>query len=180
MQFPCHAVLLKGLDCVFPTWFTQCSHVWFIHAMPWPCHSESDFSRPRHSAAWAWHGVCELASAVQRRHMGDLSAFSFSRLLHRIPRTLLSEEWKKLLKIAWNHRILHNGMNDWLIEWMNECVCLCLAGGLILSLKVWLISVTYYLKQSDVWIDLNSVQNSTKCKTKIALWRRLYSEEDYI
>jgi hypothetical protein len=27
-----------------------------IHnAMPRPCFSESDFSRPRHSAAWAWH-----------------------------------------------------------------------------------------------------------------------------
>jgi hypothetical protein len=37
-------------------------------AMPRICHSESDLSRPR-------HGMCELASAVQRRHVGDLPAF---------------------------------------------------------------------------------------------------------
>jgi hypothetical protein len=29
----------KGLDCVFPIWFTQCGRVWFIHAMPRPCHA---------------------------------------------------------------------------------------------------------------------------------------------
>jgi hypothetical protein len=29
-------------------------------------------------AAWAWHGMCELALAVQRRHVGDLSAFGSS------------------------------------------------------------------------------------------------------
>jgi hypothetical protein len=38
------------------------------HAMPRTCRSESDFSRPRHRAAWAWHDMCELASAVHRRH----------------------------------------------------------------------------------------------------------------
>jgi hypothetical protein len=49
-------------------------------AMPRPCRSESDFSRPLHRAAWAWHGMCELESAVQRRHVGDLPAFGFFRL----------------------------------------------------------------------------------------------------
>jgi hypothetical protein len=28
-------------------------------------------------AAWAWHGMCEFPSAVQRRNVGDLSAFRF-------------------------------------------------------------------------------------------------------
>jgi hypothetical protein len=28
-------------------------------------------------AEWAWLGMCELASAVQRQHVGDLPAFSF-------------------------------------------------------------------------------------------------------
>jgi hypothetical protein len=67
IPFPCcaHAVPLpcraaKGLDCVFPIWFTKRSRVWFTHAMPRPCHtttmpSGSDFLRPRHSAAWARH-----------------------------------------------------------------------------------------------------------------------------
>jgi hypothetical protein len=69
---PCraHAVLLpcrvaKGLDCVFPTWFTQCGRVWFTLTMPCPCRgpavlrsrlSESDFSRPMHSTVGARHG----------------------------------------------------------------------------------------------------------------------------
>ena len=45
MPFPCrpHAVPLpcraaKGLECVFPIWFTQCGRVWFTLAMPRPCH----------------------------------------------------------------------------------------------------------------------------------------------
>jgi hypothetical protein len=51
----CHAK--KGLDCVFLIWFTQCGHVWFTHAMPQPCCSESDLSRPQHgcSMGMAWH-----------------------------------------------------------------------------------------------------------------------------
>jgi hypothetical protein len=43
--------------------------------MPRICRSESDLSRPRHSAAWGRHGMCELASAVLRQHVGDLPAF---------------------------------------------------------------------------------------------------------
>jgi hypothetical protein len=50
VPLPCHAV--KGLDDVFPILFTQCGHVWFKHAMPQPCCSERDFSRPQHSMAW--------------------------------------------------------------------------------------------------------------------------------
>jgi hypothetical protein len=30
--------------------------------------------------AWHGHGMCELASTVQRRHVGDLPAFGFFRL----------------------------------------------------------------------------------------------------
>ena len=68
---PCRAA--KGLECVFPIWFTQCGHVWFTLAMPCPCRahtvlrpcrSESDFSRPRHSTAWARHAMCELAFTI--------------------------------------------------------------------------------------------------------------------
>ena len=45
MPFPClaHAVPMpsraaKDLECVFPTWFTQCGRVWFTLAIPRPCH----------------------------------------------------------------------------------------------------------------------------------------------
>jgi hypothetical protein len=39
------------------------------------CRSESDLSRPRQGrrrgTAWEQHGMCELASAVQRRHVDE-------------------------------------------------------------------------------------------------------------
>jgi hypothetical protein len=97
---PCHSA--KGLDCVIPIWFTKCGSVWFTHAMPPPCRShamartcsESDLSRSRHSAAWERHGICELASAVQRRHVGDLPAFVFFRLPRGVPRRLLPEAYQ--------------------------------------------------------------------------------------
>jgi hypothetical protein len=68
------------------------------HAAPMPraCRSESDFLMLQHSAAWAWHGMCELASAVQRRHVGDLLAFSFFRLPRGVPRRLLSESYQSV------------------------------------------------------------------------------------
>jgi hypothetical protein len=49
------------------------------HAVPRICLSESDLSRPwqvrGRGTAWERHGMCALASAVQRRHVGDLPAF---------------------------------------------------------------------------------------------------------
>jgi hypothetical protein len=42
-------------------------------------------------AAWERHGICELASAVQRRHVDDLPAFGFFRLPCGIPQRLLPE-----------------------------------------------------------------------------------------
>jgi hypothetical protein len=84
---PCHSA--KGLRLSFPSDLHSAA-VFDSHmpcrtpAMPRPCRSESDFSRPRHSAAW--HGMCELASAVQRRHVGNLPAFGFFRLPRGVPR----------------------------------------------------------------------------------------------
>jgi hypothetical protein len=52
--------------------------------MPRICPSESDLSRPRHSVAWERHGMCELASAVQRWHVGELPAFGFFRRYRRM------------------------------------------------------------------------------------------------
>jgi hypothetical protein len=90
----------KDLNCVFPFRFIKCGHVWFTHAMPRLCHVMTmpfcDFSRPRHGAAWAWYVMCELASAVQRRHVGDLPAFGFFRLPRGVPRSLLSEAYQSV------------------------------------------------------------------------------------
>jgi hypothetical protein len=39
MPSPCRSA--KGLNCVFPIWFTQCGRVWFTHAIPRPCRSHA-------------------------------------------------------------------------------------------------------------------------------------------
>jgi hypothetical protein len=66
-------------------------------AMPQPCRSESDFSRPCHRAAWAWHGMCELQSAIQRRHVGDMPAFGFFQLPRGVSRSLLQNHTNPLI-----------------------------------------------------------------------------------
>jgi hypothetical protein len=112
VPLPCCAA--KGLDSVFRIWFTQCGRVWFTHAMPRPCCAramprpcrfESDFSRPGYSAAWTWYSMCELASAVQRRHVDDLPAVGFFRLPRGVHRRLLLEAYQSVRifpAITWN------------------------------------------------------------------------------
>ena len=82
VPLPCRAA--KGLECVFPIWFTQCGHVWFTLAMPRPCHALTMpfFSRPGHS------------TAVERRPAGYLPAFGFFRLPRGVPRRLISEAYQ--------------------------------------------------------------------------------------
>jgi hypothetical protein len=48
VPLPCRAA--KGLECVFPIWFTQCGRVWFTLVMPCPSHAPTMpfFSRPQH------------------------------------------------------------------------------------------------------------------------------------
>ena len=80
----------KGLECVFPTWFTQCGRVWFTLAMPRPCHALTMpfFARPRHSMA------------IERRPVGHLPAFGFFRLSRRVPRRLLSDAHQSQMQVA--------------------------------------------------------------------------------
>ena len=82
MPRPCRAT--KGLECVFPIWFTECGRVWFTLAMPRACPALTMpfFSRPRHS------------TAVERRPAGYLPAFGFFRLPRVVPRRLLSEAYQ--------------------------------------------------------------------------------------
>jgi hypothetical protein len=87
----------KGLGNVFPVWFTQCGRVWFTLPVPFLCHATKMpfWKRILKATAWSWqgggmgtawkrHGMCELASAVQRRHVGDLSTFGFFLLPHGV------------------------------------------------------------------------------------------------
>ena len=61
----------KGLECVFPIWFTQCGRVWFTLAMPcpcrahvmlWPCRSSQGHgtARPSRDGLWA---TCPLSAS---------------------------------------------------------------------------------------------------------------------
>jgi hypothetical protein len=82
VPLPCHAA--KGLECVFPIWFTQCNRVWFTLAMLRPCHSLTMlfFSRRRHS------------TAVERQPVGYLPGFGFFRLPRGVPWRLSSEAYQ--------------------------------------------------------------------------------------
>ena len=74
----------------------KCTHAMPCHAVLRPYLSESDFSRPRHSTAWARHGICELTSAVERGSLGDLASFGYFRLPCGIPRRLSSESQNEM------------------------------------------------------------------------------------
>jgi hypothetical protein len=50
VPLPCRAA--KGLECVFPLWFTQCGRVWFTLAMPRPYHPRPCHSSQGHGTAW--------------------------------------------------------------------------------------------------------------------------------
>jgi len=78
VPLPCCAS--KGLECVFPIWFTQCDRVWFT------CHAV--LPRPRHSMA------------VKRQPVDHLAAFGFFQLLRRVPRTLLSDSYQSQMQVA--------------------------------------------------------------------------------
>jgi len=54
----------KGLECVFPIWFTQCGHVWFTLAMLHPCHA---LTMPFYLKATAQHGRQETACGLPAR-----------------------------------------------------------------------------------------------------------------
>ena len=55
MSCPCHPT--KGLECVFPIWFTQCGHVWFT--LPTPCSDHAVLLK-----ATAQHGHREMACGL--------------------------------------------------------------------------------------------------------------------
>jgi hypothetical protein len=50
--------------------------------------------------AWEPHCMCELASAVQRRHVGNFQAFGLLLLPHRVPGSLLSEAYQSQMQVT--------------------------------------------------------------------------------
>jgi hypothetical protein len=86
----------KGLDCLSHLIYTvRPCFIHTYHAVPLPCHEYAVLKATSQGhgrvAAWERHGMCKLASAVQRRHVADLPAFGFFRLPLGVPGRLLSE-----------------------------------------------------------------------------------------
>jgi hypothetical protein len=113
MQRPCrsHAVLLprcaaKGLDCLLHLIYkVRPRLIHTCHTAPVPCHDHAvlkatsqGHGRAQHGRGMsvAWLGMCELASAVLRRHVGDLPAYGFFRLPRGVTRILLSEAYQSV------------------------------------------------------------------------------------
>jgi hypothetical protein len=81
VPLPCRAA--KGLECVFPIWFTQCGRVWFtLHIFMnqtrphcviqmGKTHSKPLAARHGRGTAWARHAMCESAF---RRNVAHLSS----------------------------------------------------------------------------------------------------------
>jgi hypothetical protein len=97
MPHPCRAT--KGLDCLSLLIYTvrpSLIHTW--HATPVPCHDHAVLKATSQGLGTArhGHGMCESASAVQRRHVSDLPTFGFFWLPRGVPRRLLPEAYRSV------------------------------------------------------------------------------------
>jgi len=92
IPLPYHAA--KGLECVFPIWFTQCGRVWFALAMPRPCHAQTMlfFSRPRPSRDGLWATCLHSASSSYHTEFTKIFIRSIPILLTTI-HTYNCKEW---------------------------------------------------------------------------------------
>ena len=59
VPLPCRAT--KGLECVFPIWFTQCRRVWFTLAMPCPDHAVILKATAQHNTSVCRRPCCAVA-----------------------------------------------------------------------------------------------------------------------
>jgi hypothetical protein len=85
------------------------------NAVPVPCHDHAvlKMNSQGHGTArygsdigMAWHGMCKLASVVQRRIVGDQPAFGLLRLPRGFPQRLLSEAYQFVKPVFLNLRAL--------------------------------------------------------------------------
>jgi hypothetical protein len=129
VRLPCCAA--KGLECVFPIWFTQCGCVWFTLAMPWPCrthamlwpcrssqgHSTARLSRdgpwatcPR-SASSGYHA--ELHKDCYQKHTNPPHSDPYLRLQRVVAAHYKKDDlwnwWTSILDISGYHADFHGG-----------------------------------------------------------------------
>jgi len=63
VPLPCRAA--KGLECVFPIWFTKCGRFWFTLAMPRPYHPRPCRSSQGYSTACRRETACCVSASVR-------------------------------------------------------------------------------------------------------------------
>jgi hypothetical protein len=110
-HIPCRAPAIpvtcrsaKDLDCLSHLIHTvrPCLiHTYHSAPVPLPCHVTTipfckrflkATAQSGMDMAWERHGICELASAVQRRHVGYLPAFGFFQLPRGVPQTFYRKQ----------------------------------------------------------------------------------------
>jgi len=118
MPRPCRAA--KGLECVFPIWFTQCGRVWFTLAMPRPCHPRPRRSSQGHGTAWpprdALWANCQ-SSASSGYHA------KFHEVIRRIPVSDAGGQCEIKHRLSWTRKRVvaaHYGKDDLLNCWTSS------------------------------------------------------------
>ena len=128
MPFPCraHAVPLpcqaaKGLEYVFPVWFTQCGRVWFTLAMPRPCHPRPCHSSPGHGTAWPsreglWANCQRFASSGYQVEFHEV-------VIRRIPISDAGGQCETEHRLSWTRKrvvVAHYKKDDLLHCWTSS------------------------------------------------------------
>ena len=99
VPLPCRAA--KGLECVFPIWFTQCGRVWFTLAMPRPCHPRPCHSSQGHVTAWPSREG--LWANCPRSPSSGYHA-EFHEVIRRIPISDAGGQWETKHRLSWTRK----------------------------------------------------------------------------
>jgi hypothetical protein len=96
VPLPCHAA--KGLECVFPIWFTQCGRFSFTLAMPMPCSDHAFLLKTT-----AQHVLRETASGLPARiRLLPATTRSFTKVVIRsIPISDAGGQCETKQRLSW-------------------------------------------------------------------------------
>ena len=116
VHLPCRAA--KGLECIFPIWFTQCGRVWFTLAMPcpcramlWPCRSSQGHCAARPSRDDLWATCPRSASSGYHVEFHEVCYQKHTDLRCRWPvwnQTTFVKDEEKLIILVQGHECLYN------------------------------------------------------------------------
>ena len=119
MPRPCRAA--KGLECVFPIWFTQYGRVWFTLAMPRPCHPRPCHSSQGHSTAWPSRKI--LWTNCPRSASSGYHAEFHEVVIRRVPISGAGGQCETKHRLSWTRKRLvraHYKKGDLLHFWTSS------------------------------------------------------------